>query len=193
MPKPKRVDNEQLVESSDEEDDKKNPLDSDDFDQQCELFLEKLSLQYRETRDEIRRLQRENRNLLRLVGKNQRKKREPTHTGFTKPSVVPECLAEFVGIDKDTVMARTQLTKMIYDIIKNRGLYYEQDKRVLRADQELMDIFKLPPSVNDSQDHRDKNGFNFFTLQKHIAQCYREDPSPRERKKKHAKKGHDNP
>ena len=42
----------------------------------------------------------------------------------------------------------------------------------LTTDDEIRKIFNLSKDVNKSKDATDKNGFNFFNIQKHIAKCY---------------------
>ena len=146
----------------------------DPFLQNCNELLSLLNKNYREEREKIKNLIKTHQSDLKNAKKNNRKKRENMQTGFTKPEKVPNKLAKFVNMPTGTLMSRTELTKKVYNIIKERGLFYKEDKRVLRADNEIMRIFNLNKEVNNSTDPKDKNGLNFYNLQKYIAQCYTE-------------------
>ncbi len=106
------------------------------------------------------------------------KKRDRKQSGFAKPMVIPPKLAKYIGHETGTVMSRTDITKEIYAQLKKRKLYYDKDERVLRADAETKKLFDLPSTVNDSVDPKDPNGFNFFNIQKYIANCYKQKPKP---------------
>lgn len=140
----------------------------------CDEMINKITQDYRANRDAIRELKKQYRQEIKAAKKNSRKRKANKKTGFTKSEVVPLKLAKLIGVKKGTTMARTQVTKEIYSVIKDRELYYEKDKRVLRADKEIRKVFGLPNSVNKSTDPRDKNGFNFFNIQTYIANCYNE-------------------
>ena len=140
----------------------------------CDALLEKITKDYRANRDAIRDLKKQYKQEMKAAKKNSRKRKTNKKTGFTKSEIVPPKLAKLIGVEKGTTMPRTQLTKEIYAVIKERGLYYENDKRVLRADKELKKIFHLSDDVNKSIDPHDENGFNFFNIQTYIALCYNE-------------------
>jgi chromatin remodeling complex protein RSC6 len=148
----------------------KNTGKEDPFLLKCEELINKITKNYRSERDEIRELMK----LYKKELKNKKNKKKNKETGFTKPEIVPEELANFIGIEKGTEMPRTELTKRVYKEIKRRGLFYKNDKRVLRADKEIQKMFKLKDNVNKINDPKDKEGFNFFNLQTYIAKCYNE-------------------
>ena len=52
--------------------------------------------------------------------------------------------------------------------MKEENLLYEKDKRILRVNNEISEIFGVPLSVNDSYDPKDRNGFNMMTYQNGI-------------------------
>lgn len=88
-------------------------------------------------------------------------------TGFIKNKKLPKQLAELIEVPPNTEMSMPVYTKKFYEhVLHGRGLLYNNDKRVFRADAELQELFDLPDSVNLSVDHKDANGFNFSTLQK---------------------------
>ena len=102
--------------------------------------------------------------------KAKRKRSGPVKaTGFVKELNLAKDLAELIGVPEGTKISMPTYTKKFYEMLKANNLFYEQDGRVLRANEEIKRVFKLPDSVNESTDYRDKNGFNFYTLQKHIA------------------------
>jgi len=103
------------------------------------------------------------------------KKKRDIKTGFAKSSIVPDKIADFLNIPKGTEMPRPLVTKHIYTELKNRGLYYENDKRVLRVDDDVCQMLNLSKNVNNIIDPKDPNGFNLFNFQKLVAGCYNND------------------
>lgn len=100
-----------------------------------------------------------------------KQKRNGAHkpTGFAKPQVVPDKLAKFIGVKPGDELTGPEITSKVWKQLKERDLTYEKDKRVFRTNKEVTALFNVPASVNDSKDHRDKEGFNFCNLQKYIA------------------------
>ena len=90
-------------------------------------------------------------------------------TGFVKELELVKELADLINVPEGTKISMPTYTKKFYEMLKREHLYYENDGRVLRANDQIKKVFNLPDSVNDSTDYKDKNGFNFYTLQKHIA------------------------
>jgi chromatin remodeling complex protein RSC6 len=67
-------------------------------------------------------------------------------------------------------MSGPEITKQVWKQMKERGLTYENDKRVFRTNAEVSKLFNVPESVNNSTTYNDlENGFNFCNLQKYIA------------------------
>ena len=95
--------------------------------------------------------------------------------GFMKPKTVPIKLETFLKLEPGTKMTRNQIVKLMYKKIQESDLIYDKDGRVFRANNDLRKLFNLPKSVNDSVDPKDKDGFNFYNFQKHIAKLYKED------------------
>jgi hypothetical protein len=100
--------------------------------------------------------------------------RQPT--GFAKKRVVTGKLADFLGVESGSELSGPEITKKVWEELKNRDLNYKgdekngikADKRVLRVDKEVSELFKVPLSVNKSTNCKDVNGFNFGNLQKYI-------------------------
>lgn len=96
--------------------------------------------------------------------------KEPKTTGFAVPKPVSARLANWLNIDSNSMLSGPQLTKLVWEQLKNRNLVYEFDKRVFRTDQELAELFGLDMEiVNSSISHTDTLGLNFYNLQKHVA------------------------
>lgn len=93
-------------------------------------------------------------------------------SGFNKPRPVPERLAKFIGVKSGDELSGPQITSKIWEQFHTRHLMLETDKRVLRTDEEIRDLFKIPASVDNSTDRNDVNGLNFKTLPKYIKNAY---------------------
>lgn len=147
--------------------------ESSEFLKQCDQLLEKISKNYKDQRDEIRNLMKLHKKELKMY-----KKKKPSilkeQTGFTKPCPVPEKLAKFLKLDAGKELSRTELTKLLCGEFKKRGLYHKDDRRIIIPDAEVRKMFGLTKDAEKSTDPKDKNGLNFYNLQKYIAQCYKE-------------------
>jgi len=106
------------------------------------------------------------------LSKSKSKKKKRINTGFAKNNTVPKNIIKFLKLDDDTELSRPEVTKRIYKELWNRGLYYKKDRRVLRVDDDVIELFGIDEDVNDITDPKDVNGFNFYNLQKLIAECY---------------------
>jgi hypothetical protein len=101
--------------------------------------------------------------------KNSKKKRlndEPT--GFIVEQVIGGKLAKFLEVDDGSKLTGPEISKKFWKKMKEKGLSYEGDGRVLRVDDEVSNIFGVNKSVNKSKDPKDKNGFNLGTYQTYI-------------------------
>lgn len=92
--------------------------------------------------------------------------RQPS--GFNKPSPVPDALVKFFGLTAGTEMARTKVTKELYEYIRNHNLQSElrddgkPDKRIIVPDEKLRNLFGL--KVGDK--------IEFKTFQTHVSKLY---------------------
>jgi chromatin remodeling complex protein RSC6 len=145
--------------------------DDCEFIKQCDTLIDKINRSAKEQKNEIRQLKKLYKKSLKEAIKV-KKKEGKKKTGFTTDEIVPKDLAKLIGVEYGTKMPRTVLTSKVYNVLKERNLYYSGDKRVLRADDEIRHIFNLSKTVNESKDAKDEDGFNFFNIQKHIAKCY---------------------
>lgn len=113
-----------------------------------------------------------------------------SQSGFNKPFILNEDFARLINVKPNTVMTQPKYRSELSKVIEKRGLYYTNDKgeinkRVYRADAEILALFDLPESVNlltseyeETQDKEKKRspnqkGFNFYTIQTIIANIFR--------------------
>ena len=77
--------------------------------------------------------------------------------GFSKPGNVSDELRDFFGLEKEQMIARTEITKKLLHIVM-KNLQKEDDKRIILADEPLKKLLRL------------KNGdeLTYFNLQKYM-------------------------
>ena len=159
--------------SSDEnlEHEEKNKQETE-FTIKCNNLLDRINKNYREHRDEIKNLIKLHKKEIKLNKKTKPEKIKREMTGFTKPTIVPDKLVKLFKLRKGCVMSRVELTKLFYKMFKEKNLYYADDKRIFRANNDIKKALNLPDRVNDSIDAHDANGFNFYNIQTYLAECY---------------------
>lgn len=169
------VDNSDDEMFSDSENNEKTKVTQSDeeteFTKKCEELIDKITKNYKEQRDEIRNLVKLHKKEMK-TSKKRKVKTTKDKTGFTKPSVVPDKLSTFLGLPKGTVMSRTELTGLLCKEFNKRNLYHKDDRRIIIPDDDVAKLFNLPKTAEKSSDPKDKNGLNFYNLQKYIAKCY---------------------
>jgi chromatin remodeling complex protein RSC6 len=77
---------------------------------------------------------------------------------FCTPSKISDELAEFLGKEKGTKMARTDVTREINKYIRINGLQDNENKRNINPDTKLSTLFKL----------KDGDELTYFNIQRHI-------------------------
>jgi hypothetical protein len=90
-------------------------------------------------------------------------------SGLYKPTLVPNKLSDFLGLERGTIMARTEVSKKLYIYIKNQCLqnYIENgkvDKRIIVANKEFADLFGIKKNQH----------VRFSTLQTLLSKLYNE-------------------
>ena len=83
-------------------------------------------------------------------------------SGFAKPGPVSTELAKFLGLKKDELIARTEVTKRITKYCQERDLQKKEDKRTIHADKALRDLLRLKKG----------DELTFFNLQKYMKVHY---------------------
>ena len=91
-------------------------------------------------------------------GKRARKPRDPNapKSGFAKEGPVSDEMRKFLGLKKDELISRTNVTKRIHEYCKTKNLQNPDDKRQIKADASLRKLLKM--SKDDD--------LTFFNLQK---------------------------
>ena len=93
-------------------------------------------------------------------GKRARKPRDPNapKSGFAKEGPVSDEMRKFLGLKKDELISRTDVTKRIHEYCKTKNLQNPADKRHIKADASLRKLLKM----NKDDD------LTFFNLQKYM-------------------------
>ena len=91
-------------------------------------------------------------------GKRARKPRDPNapKSGFAKEGPVSTEMGKFLGLKKDELISRTDVTKKIHEYCKGKNLQDPADKRHIKPDASLRKLLKM--SKDDD--------LTFFNLQK---------------------------
>ena len=90
--------------------------------------------------------------------KRKRKAGNRSPSGFVKPTLISNELAAFLGKDKGTEMARTDVTREINTYIRANKLQDPQNGRKINADSQLSTLLKLKPD----------DELTYFNLQKYL-------------------------
>lgn len=80
-------------------------------------------------------------------------------SGFAKPMPMSPALCEFLGVEKDAKMSRTDVTKELNAYIKKEQLQNSENKREISLDNKLKTILDVPTDVT----------LTFFNLQKYMS------------------------
>jgi len=94
----------------------------------------------------------------RVNGKRRRAPSTGNPSGFSKPGPVSDELRTFLKLDKDTLIARTEVTKHINAYCKGKGLQGEKDKRILLPDKALTKLLRIKKG----------DQLTFFNLQRYM-------------------------
>ena len=95
-------------------------------------------------------------NELKLKDKKKQKQINKKAYGFAKPSKISDELCEFMGKDKGTTMARTEVTKYLHEYIKKNDLQLMTNKTIIIPDINLKNLLDIEEQIH------------FFSLQKHM-------------------------
>ena len=88
----------------------------------------------------------------RVNGKRKRAPGSSSPSGFSKPGKISDELRTFLKLDKDELIARTEVTKRINAYCKEHNLQGEKDKRILKADKPTQVFFnELLKTMNQAQ------------------------------------------
>ena len=109
---------------------------------------------------------------IKKIKKTSHKRTKVINAGITKDELLPDNLAEFLKLEKGTLLPRSKVTSLVYKKLQELGLYSKTNGKILRTNNEVTKLFGVPTSVNNSNDANDKNGFNFYNLNKYIKNAY---------------------
>jgi chromatin remodeling complex protein RSC6 len=91
--------------------------------------------------------------------KGRKKSGTRTPSGFVKPTLISEELANFLGKSKGTEMARTEVTKEINAYIRANKLQHPKNGRIILADAKLTKLLSL----------KKDDELTYFNLQKYMS------------------------
>jgi len=80
-------------------------------------------------------------------------------SGFTKPTLISDEFAAFIGKSAGTEMSRTEISKELHKYIKAHNLQLESNRRTIVPDAKLANLLKI----------KENNELNYFNLQKYIS------------------------
>jgi|LauGreDrversion4_2_1035121.scaffolds.fasta_scaffold836035_1 hypothetical protein len=111
------------------------------------------------------------------MNKNKKNNGQPrSPTGFGKPCFVPSSLRNLLQLKEDECVTRPCVTKKLYGYIQTNSLYSSTDKRLIRVNDQLSTALQLTPQevkdINNSSSVSDKQGLNFYNIQKYVARLY---------------------
>jgi chromatin remodeling complex protein RSC6 len=84
-------------------------------------------------------------------------------SGFAKPGPVSDELRKFLGLSKDELISRTQVTRKFTEYCKEHDLQNGPDKRVINPDKTVMKLLRLD---------KHSESLTFFNLQKYMKVHY---------------------
>ena len=111
------------------------------------------------------------------MNKGKRQNTNPrSPTGFGKPCFVPSTLRTLLKLGDEECVTRPTVTQKLYSYIKDNSLFDTNDKRLLRVNDSLSKALQLSAqevkSINSSTSTKDKQGLNFYNIQKYVARLY---------------------
>jgi len=119
--------------------------------------------EYNELVSKFNKIQKQMKKLLKTMKNECEDDNSPKRIcGFLIPTQISEELATFLNIDKDELIARTQVTKLISTYVKEHNLQNPENKREIFMNHELQKLINIPDDVT----------LSFFNLQKYIKHHY---------------------
>lgn len=116
--------------------------------------LQTFQNQLKDILTQVKSLQKEHVKLQKQKGKKVTKKQQSSETaskrqpsGFAKPTKLSAELCEFLGVPLDTMLARTEVTRILNEYIKKNNLQDPNDRRKIVPDDKLKKILTLTEGV----------------------------------------------
>uniref|UniRef100_A0A6C0ES59 DM2 domain-containing protein n=1 Tax=viral metagenome TaxID=1070528 RepID=A0A6C0ES59_9ZZZZ len=124
--------------------------------------LHELSAHLATLRSEVKSLEKNVSKELRVLDKINAKKNKNkgnrAPSGFVKPTKISNELADFLGRDRGSLMARTDVTKQMTAYIRKNSLQDKDNGRIILPDPKLKKLLKLA----------DTDALTYFNLQKYM-------------------------
>ena len=125
--------------------------------------LQQLSVMISTLKSEYRALEkkwsREVKSAQKVSSKRKRKAGNRAPSGFVKPTKISDELASFLGKDKGTEMARTEVTRDINKYIRTHNLQDKENGRKINPDTKLAALLKLKKT----------DELTYFNLQRYMS------------------------
>lgn len=137
-----------------------------------DILFDKLLLQFNDSQQILKTLHnnlkilykevlKEKKELIKKSNKNNKKKKKKNSlSGFAVPTKISKELAEFLNLDEDIEISRTDVTSLICKYVKNNNLQNSDNKKIINPDERLKKLF------NDTLDENDN--LEFFNIQSHL-------------------------
>jgi hypothetical protein len=94
-----------------------------------------------------------------INARKNKKKGNRAPSGFVKPTKISVELADFLGKEHGTLLARTEVTKQMTEYIRTHSLQDKKNGRVILPDAKLRKLLKLS----------EKDSLTYFNLQKYMS------------------------
>jgi len=133
---------------------------NDEFTQFINKFQVMIS-QFSTLKTELRSLEKKTTKELKIAQKlTNKKKRKGTRapSGFVKPAPISDELADFLGLNHGSEMARTDVTREINKYIREHSLQDSNNGRKINPDKKLSQLLNVTPEVE----------LTYFNLQKYM-------------------------
>tara|TARA_B100000787_G_scaffold161547_5_gene141485 strand:- start:2584 stop:3375 length:792 start_codon:yes stop_codon:yes gene_type:complete len=133
---------------------------ADDFTQFINKFQSMIS-QFSSLKAELRIIEKKTTKELKIAQKlTNKKKRKGTRapSGFVKPAPISNELADFLGLNHGSEMARTDVTREINKYIREHSLQDSNNGRKINPDQKLSQLLNVTPEIE----------LTYFNLQKYM-------------------------
>ena len=122
----------------------------------------------KEYETEVKEISKEFKQFMKKTSKEVRRKKQKggntnrSPSGFAKPANISDELANFLGVEKGTMLARTDVTKRLTTYIKEHDLQNPENKREIFPDEKLGKIIRIPEKYDNQLTY-----FNFQACFKH--------------------------
>lgn len=133
---------------------------ADDFTQFINKFQAMIS-QFSALKAELRLIEKRTAKELKVAQKlTNKKKRRGTRapSGFVKPAPISNELADFLGLNHGSEMARTDVTREINKYIREHSLQDSNNGRKINPDKKLSELLNVTPEIE----------LTYFNLQKYM-------------------------